>query len=913
MKSSKIVLIFLIIAHCHLLSQSLLATDITTQDGLTLQFSNSDGSFAAITIDGRSLPLFGNTTGGLSIIEGHSVTSTTNLFTHSFETNLPLWSNAQNDNWTTGTLYYSWITSGGLGNSQYLKLGNGTTPGAGIAFNQLLPVSSGKYQISWYGKSADTTSKYIFCIRLFDANSTDITQTTTPPTGWGYSGTSKAHFVCGMSNTLPDTWEQFRYEYLMPEGVKYITISLRYWNGGDYYVNIDNLEIWKTSGIEWENELPIYSQLTGTGQPNQFGFKLNPPGKNLSITLTYTQLSECIRVDGELQDTSSPLTTRFFKVYYTLPIDATGWNWFDDIYRQRNIDTSKTAYENTVTIQNRKVAIYPFTALTDATSGISLAVPMTEPRIQNTSYCRPIGLRIQFDLAISPATLLLGAGKATFHFILYKLDTPNWGFRSAAKKYYALYPEYFMKRTGDEGCWEYPIAPTVVQNPLDFGFKFYETNPQSSTVIDTCNQLGIEIYHYHEPWGAWMGWGYVTTKPSYDERTARLYAWAADTGSSLKWNNAPRWYTAQAIINSGYLDDSSRFQIDASSYFWHQWSGSSSWNQFWPTNPDMNLPQPNMGTAYKTYSVDYRAADATGGMYVDSILVGSSMGGVSDYRYSHFSTVTLPLTFSDTQGKPIIASELQQYAYLDWLGNYLHAQGKKVMGNIFPTAYRFYAHLLDILGSEVWNVTEPESDIAIRRTLCYQKVNTNLLQFWETRFLTKDEIETYLKHQLFYGSYPGISSAGGGLTYGAPVRYFLHPELYERDRELFIKYIPIIKTLNRAGWEPIPFATSSVDSVRIERFGNWSTYNIYYTAKNATASVQTTTVTITYPDLGIQDSELPNLHLVALFDNTFIPLQYNIIEKTVQFQCILNPNEVHAYRLTYTTTTVPTQLWQAVK
>jgi hypothetical protein len=913
MKFSRKTLILFSIIYLFLLTLPVVAKDISTQDGLILQFSDTSGTLAAVKIDGQTLPLFANVTGGLSLIEGHTVTSTSNLITHSFETTIPAWNSAQNDNWTTGTIYYSWSTSGGIGDSRCLKLGNGSATGCGIAFNQLLPVSSGIYQVSWYGKSADTTSKYIFCIRLFDANSTDITLTTPAPTGWGYSGTSKAHYVCGMSNTITDTWEQFSYDYIMPEEVKYITISLRYWNGGDYYVNIDSLELNKTGGIEWDDELLVYSQLTSTGQPNQFGYNLYPPGKNLTITLTYTQLSEYIQIDGELQDTSSPFTTRFFKIYYTLPVDATDWFWHDDIYKTRNIDTSNTTFENTMTNQNRKVAKYPFTCLSNSSCGISLAVPMAQPRSQNTFYRRLLGLRIQYENALSPTTIQLGAGKATFHFILYKSDSPQWGFRSAAKKYYSIYPEYFIKRTAEEGCWEYPISPTQVPNPLDFGFKFFETSPQSSTVIDTCNQLGIEIYHYHEPWGVWMNWGYATAKPTYDERTNRLISWAQDTLSSATWLRAPRWYTAQAVINSGYLDESSRYYIDNNSYLWHQWSGASSWNQFWPVNPDRNLSLPNTGTLYKDYWVDYRASDASGGMYVDSISAEGSISDFADYRYSHFSTVNEPLIFSGEKGLPIVASQFQQYGYLDWLATYLHGQGKKVMGNIFPTGYRFYAHLLDILGSEVFNVTEPESDAAIRRTLSYQKTNTNLLQFWETRFLTKDEIETYLKHQLFYGFYPGISSAGGGLTYGAPERYFLHPELYDRDRDLFVKYIPIIRTLTGTGWEPIPFATSSVDSVRLERFGNWSTHTVYYTVKNPTASVQTSNITITYSDLGIQDSELPNLRIISLFNNSFIQFQYNILTKTIQFQRILNPNEVQAYQLTYTTTTIPNQFWQTVK
>ncbi|MDI6784090.1 MAG: hypothetical protein QME64_08365, partial [bacterium] len=627
MKLRKLSILIIIYSYSLILVSGVPAKNIATQDGVMLQFSDSSGSLDAVSINGQSLPFFGNSTGGLAIVEGHSVTSTSTLFTHGFETNIPPWNNAQNDNWTTGSIYYSWLTSGGVGDTRCLKLGNGSATGCGIAFNQLLPVSSGLYRISWSGKSMDTTSKYIFCIRLFAQNSTDITLTTTAPSGWGYSATSKAHYVCGMTNTIINTWESFNYTYTMPEGIEYITISLRYWNGGDFYVYVDDLLIEKIGGIEWEDELPIIAPLVDTGQPNppKVEFNYLPFGKNLSVTLTYTQYSEYIQVDGELQDISSPLQTRFYKIYYTLPLNATGWFWYDDIYKSRSIDTATALYENPITIQNRKVAKYPFTCVANSSTGLTLAQPMDMPRIQNSFYRNNLGLRLQFDVAVSPATNQLGAGKATFRFYLYKLNVPEWGFRATAKKYYTLLPDYFIKRTDEEGCWEYPIPPTQVPNPEDFGFKFFETYPQSSTVIDTCNQKGIEIYHYHEPWGTWMSWGYATAKPTYDERTSRLISWAQDTLSSATWLRAPRWYTAQAVLNSAYRDDSSRYYIDANSYLWHQWSGSSAWNQFWPVNPDRNLPQPNTGTLYKDYLVDYRATDATGGMYVDSILAEGSI------------------------------------------------------------------------------------------------------------------------------------------------------------------------------------------------------------------------------------------------------------------------------------------------
>ncbi len=49
--------------------------------------------------------------------------------------------------------------------------------------------------------------------------------------------------------------------------------------------------------------------------------------------------------------------------------------------------------------------------------------------------------------------------------------------------------------------------------------------------------------------------------------------------------------------------------------------------------------------------------------------------------------------------------------------------------------------------------------------------------------------------------------------------YFTRPELYNRDRPLFKKYLPLCQRVAEAGWEPLTAATSSDPAVHVERFG----------------------------------------------------------------------------------------------
>jgi hypothetical protein len=76
-------------------------------------------------------------------------------------------------------------------------------------------------------------------------------------------------------------------------------------------------------------------------------------------------------------------------------------------------------------------------------------------------------------------------------------------------------------------------------------------------------------------------------------------------------------------------------------------------------------------------------------------------------------------------------------------------------------------------------------------------------------------VEKYMKRSLAYGFFPGFFSHNASEGH-----YFTRPELYERDRPLFRKYLPLCKLVAEAGWEPITGARSSDERVHIERFGD---------------------------------------------------------------------------------------------
>ena len=71
-----------------------------------------------------------------------------------------------------------------------------------------------------------------------------------------------------------------------------------------------------------------------------------------------------------------------------------------------------------------------------------------------------------------------------------------------------------------------------------------------------------------------------------------------------------------------------------------------------------------------------------------------------------------------------------------------------------------------------------------------------------------------MRRCLAYGMFPGFFSPDA-----ATGHYFSRPELYERDRPLFKRYVPLCKLLAEAGWEPVTNARTEAPHIRLERFG----------------------------------------------------------------------------------------------
>ena len=82
--------------------------------------------------------------------------------------------------------------------------------------------------------------------------------------------------------------------------------------------------------------------------------------------------------------------------------------------------------------------------------------------------------------------------------------------------------------------------------------------------------------------------------------------------------------------------------------------------------------------------------------------------------------------------------------------------------------------------------------------------------------LTPEMVEKYMQRTLAYGIFAGFFSPNASQGH-----YFSRPELYNRDRPLFRKYVPLCRMISEAGWRPVNTLLSSDNpNVHVEQFGD---------------------------------------------------------------------------------------------
>lgn len=574
----------------------------------------------------------------------------------------------------------------------------------------------------------------------------------------------------------------------------------------------------------------------------------------LSLRADYTAADSHIAVSGVITDSRGDAEGRSVQLSFALPVTATGWHWGRDIARSRVVrtGTADAVYKElgdgcsdmtVVDWDSAARSLYPYAAIYNDDLGLAIAVSPDIPAYYELEYNGSTG---QFVLTYSLGIVPEAPEAARFAFVIYKLDEPAWGMRSAAETYAQLYPWAFEVREQDQGLWVAWINLSGVPQPEDFHFRFKEEGGEYYRIEGDFEKAnGIKGYQYIEPGDWWL-----KDLPQITEACVR------ETIETLAGQKKSLITTKQALATAfcAQRNPDGTFVWNPADTFWAPHGAQI------PINMNPRLPgEYNFYSLYAgpyqlTTLFDPRAAlnEPFDGIYLDE-LSGWWIGN-ANFNREHYAYTSVPLTYSPYYRQPMLHRASTTWEFVKTLSEELHGRGKTLFANKCPDKTAMYVPFIDAMGTEQTamdgDTYAPQSLELLRmwRTLAYQKPFCILLSNDYDRF-GHAEMELYFQRCLAFGLFPSPCT-----SYADDEQYFTSPQrYYERDRDLFQKYLPVLKTVAEAGWEPVTAARADDADVAIERYGKEAGAGIYFTLYNPNDTPREIVVTLERPRLGTSE------------------------------------------------------------
>jgi hypothetical protein len=587
----------------------------------------------------------------------------------------------------------------------------------------------------------------------------------------------------------------------------------------------------------WDiTQAPQYHRFTEAAPPSSDGtLNLRCESLGLSLSASFRASDDHIDLTGDLADLTGK--DRAIILVFALPVDASGWTWGDDLNHSRHIEETGR-YQNVFAygVAGKRgthlVSPYPWASVTSADRGLLIGRPMDWPRLNALWYDftperRFLGARVELGLS---ALTRKFPSHASFRFTLASVPQPRWGFRAATQRYYDLFPSLFTKRVQHEGIWHLWMT-TKAPNPEDFGMVFHEQEPFSEDRVQFDNAHGGYSFTYSEPSTLWQRTsaygadGHLQCKAFLAECLKR----AADMGA----------LTDYPFVQPKRLPDAELAKAALNSYVGREGEPTSFYNS--PPDrvglnccSDPELPKPSRASLWFDYEGIPALTDRrVGGAYIDSV-GWSSFDAAEDFRAQHWATAGLPLIPSFQTEAPAELAGFSHYELYAAIGDAMHSRGKLTLANTFPYCHGFYAHLFDVLGAgeagDLQSFHDPDH-LSFCRALSYHKPVSHMNYAYTKLSIPLADKERAIQRNLIYAVWPGTGNGGDVAQ-------------LEAIRPLYSKYVPILRALTQAGWEPITCAHVRPETVLVERYGKPGSDAVYLAVHNPGAEAVDARVTI---------------------------------------------------------------------
>lgn len=471
---------------------------------------------------------------------------------------------------------------------------------------------------------------------------------------------------------------------------------------------------------------------------------------------------------------------------------------------------------------------YPLVVASQPEGGraFALTIPPIAPAVFESEASSKGSVRLWEKLGITHAGTASLYGRAPFSFGIYPVDA-QWGMRDALAKYYAAYPAVFQRRTRASGLW-LRTNVRAVPDPADYGFR--EGGPVDAASIEKGNVMKFPYVIV----GQREFVGLRAFPKTYAEMILAFENAKINAKKVMGWGTNIK----DVIRNSGIFDANGEYRVIARQprfVVLRKTTGTAPIRLTFPLNPNPRLfsndaervtvAKAVLGWVGKMLRVDFKI----GGIYVDSL---GFWGRYLNYRRSHFPYATIPLTYGPG-GRPAIANKFSQLEFLWALGHDLHKRGKLVWGNGIGPGRIFDGFALDVLSNEIGR-TNLFRAFRFARAVADQKPYLEMDDH-QRDWLDPNFVAQYWKLSTLYDVFPGF----------APL-YQKNTALYEQYKPIIDEYLPILRRLAAAGWQPITDVALRVDHSRqppwaqnpqilVERYGSSGSATLYLTLYNCSS------------------------------------------------------------------------------
>ena len=498
---------------------------------------------------------------------------------------------------------------------------------------------------------------------------------------------------------------------------------------------------------------------------------------------------------------------RAITLVFADPLPEGAMIWYGDGLGQADVKTGdfeRSNFRLSSNVGSSGLSPWPLAAVAVNGEGRAIAIDCGKPAY-NRLVLNPTlrALMLAVDLGFAPEKRT-----AHFRFSTFPFEA-MYGWRGAFDAYMKAYPHFYKVRIPKQGVWMAFRPTSKVQGVEDFGFAYKEGEGE----VPWDDAHGLITFHYTEPVTWWMDFppipGRKLTMADAKAEAERLAA--KGDRHALAWKTS--------VMRSANGERCGEFRDTP-------WCNGV----LWAMNSLPNLPGEVTDFKWKLgkEAVDRRFAAAypqgVDGEYLDS----AEMEPASlDFDRAHFAAADAPLVFATDSKSPVIYTGLVWSEYTRDITRRVREKGRFMMANCAPDRYAWVSSYMDVLGTEsVWirngRWMPPDHRwFQFRRFLAGAKPWCFLLQEDFDRF-DHACMEKSMHRMLAYAFFPGYSQPPDKNVVTHPETYYwLNPKYYNRDRELFRKFVPPIRKASEAGWRPVNRLIGVPDSTpSTEQFGD---------------------------------------------------------------------------------------------